>query len=734
METLEGTVNNIIYHSGTFFILEFAVAELEGYNRRAFKAIKGNFFGLDTLRLGVPLKVKGSWTNSKKYGRQFNVRGWDTWAKDERSVKLFLSCVPDFDLLVAEHLVGHYGVNTFDALADHSKILDEVKGADESQLKLSLAAWDKTQAVRAFSDIMKDGGLTITDIDAAVYKFGMDAPMIVKKNPYRLMEIPGFNFGKVERLALSIGIDPQDPIRLEGAALWALNEGTRNGHLYLQRGDLSSLAMDIKEAVRPLPYTDEPDRGFRSALDSLQSRSAVVIKEGLGAYLPSMYDFEQESAKMLAKMLTPSSLELEFEPFLEEFERSSQLGLSETQKEAVRQVIQNRVLVLTGLPGTGKTTSVRALVKLFEVTRTHFSLMAPTGIAAKRLSHVTGHPASTIHRALKYDGVTWGHGPGNRYVTDAVIVDEVSMVDQELFFRLLSALREDTMLVLVGDDAQLPSVGPGNVLKELVACPDVPSVRLTQIYRQSEGGDIVSNSHLINRGELPVLGTPNSDSEFRFFRMSDEVKIREYIVKMAEKLKKKDSNFQVLAPKYDGIVGVDSLNLALRDVLNPSGPPEWQGKHQHFRVGDRLMVIKNDYMKGVYNGDVGKLIYTGGGRLVVRIYGVGNALDMEVTFAEAEADKNLRLAYAVTVHKSQGSEFDTIIMPVVNSQGRMLQRNLLYTAVTRAKQRVLLLGTESAIRRSIENNKVVKRNTVLSEAVSGVLKQTDVQRADPPTA
>jgi exodeoxyribonuclease V alpha subunit len=369
--------------------------------------------------------------------------------------------------------------------------------------------------------------------------------------------------------------------------------------------------------------------------------------------------------------------------------------------------------------------SVRALVRLFEAAKISFNLMAPTGIAAKRLAHVTGHPASTIHRALGYDGVEWKHGPNNRFITDAVIVDEVSMVDQELCYRLLSSLQDSTMLVFVGDDAQLPSVGPGNVLRELVACKDVPSIRLTKIFRQSQGGDIVSNSHLINQGDFPVLGNPKDNTEFGYICLSEEEKILSYIVRMARRLKDRDANFQVLTPKYDGVVGVNSLNSALRDILNPEGPPEWKGKHQHFRLGDRLMIIKNNYQKGIYNGDVGKLLYTGNDRLVVRVYGVGNNMDQEVAFTAGEAETYLRLAYAITVHKSQGSEFDTILMPVVNSQGRMLQRNLLYTAVTRAKKKVWLLGEESAIRRAIANNKVVSRNTVFADAISGVIGKSE---------
>jgi exodeoxyribonuclease V alpha subunit len=244
----------------------------------------------------------------------------------------------------------------------------------------------------------------------------------------------------------------------------------------------------------------------------------------------------------------------------------------------------------------------------------------------------------------------------------------------------------------------------------------VPRVNLTRIFRQSTEGGIVSNSHRINNGEFPELGEPTGTSEFKFVPMGDDQQIRECIVRMAQKLKARDENFQVLSAKYGGAVGVDALNSALRQVLNPPGPAEWRGEKQHFRVGDRVMVVKNDYKKGVYNGDVGKLLSIREDKLSVRIYGVDD--DLSVEFTEGEAELCLRLAYAVTVHKSQGNEFDTIIMPVVGEQGRMLQRNLLYTAVTRARRQVWLLGQRAAVQQAIDNNKVTRRNTVLSALVS----------------
>lgn len=728
MERLSGTVTRVIYNAGPYYIMDFASVSMEEHSPFSAKTTaKGNLFGLKSLTRETPLVLVGSWVRSRRYGRQFQVKSWEPYPTEEVAALNFLtSCIEGFDYYTTDHIVNRYGRDPYAALGDPSKVLEEVKEANETDLKAALVGWGRALAVRDLANVLKTEGLAAHDIEAAVRRFGSEAPRLINENPFRLMEIPGFSFEKVDKLSVSLGVPRDSLLRLEGATLWALGEAARNGHLYLKRGEVPKSTANLKTTAGPLPKS-VPGKGYREVIQALTDRGAVVVEPDVGVYSVENYLYERESAKILSKLIAPSTLKVEYEPFLEEFERYSQITLSSSQKEAVRQLMNHRVLTLTGLPGTGKTMSIKVLVRLFEVARISFSLMAPTGIASKRLSHVTGHPASTIHRALGYDGVLWGHGPHNKYVVDAVIVDEMSMVDQELFYRLLVSLRSDTLLVFVGDDAQLPSVGPGNVLKELVACKDIPSVRLTQIFRQTSGGAIVSNSHLINQGADPVLGDPKGDSEFKHIRVHDELKIRELIVKMAEKLKKRDANFQVLSPKYDGDIGVNSLNVALREVLNPPGPIEWRGKYQHFRVGDRVMVVKNDYKKGIYNGDVGKLVYILNDALIVRIHGIGNDVDMEVSFTAAEADDKLRLAYAITVHKSQGGEFDTIIMPVVNNQGRMLQRNLLYTAVTRARKQVWLLGEESAIRRSVANNKVVLRNTRLSSAISGVLGKSDEQ-------
>jgi exodeoxyribonuclease V alpha subunit len=719
LESLVGRVYSVVFNKEDYYILNF---DVEG--SRPVKA-KGSFHGLTDVRCNVPIKLIGQWSNNAKYGREFTIRSWEPWAETVGDVKVFLhNCVPGFaDLTLVHALVDRFGLGTFEQLTSHPSDVANLEAAGVSRLSLEQAVlgWERTLATRDLSTLLREGGLNAADVRLAMGRFGMEAARIVASNPFRLMEIAGFSFPKVDRLALHMGCRINDPRRVQGIVLWALQEAAKQqGHLYVPRGEIPEQARLLCE--RESVIDGSGPTIYARAIAELLEQGAAVLEPTSGLYLPSLHGFEQKAAERLARLAVPSPIEVDLTLFLDEYERAHGLKLSEAQRHAVELLTKFRVLTITGLPGTGKTTVLRTLVRLLEQFSISFSLMAPTGIAAKRLASVTGHHASTVHRALRFDGAAWGHDESNPYVTDAVILDEASMMDQELFYRLLSALRPDTRLVLVGDAAQLPSVGPGNVLRELIDCKVVPHVQLTEIFRQAAQGEIVVNSHKINSGQMPEFEGQRVDSEFKFIRLSDEHRILEHIVVMATKLKARDANFQVLSPKYEGVVGVDNLNERLRDALNPAppgelGPREFKMGAVYFREGDRLMVTQNDYKLNIYNGDVGKLIRVGRDDLTVKIYGIGKAMDMDVVLPHDLAERKLRLAYAITAHKSQGSEFDTIILPIVSSQGRMLQRNLLYTAVTRAKKRVWLLGEEIAIQRAIQNNKVIQRNTALSRAV-----------------
>lgn len=726
METIRIRVNDVVFRSEDFHILS-ATSVVEG-DEDSFESVsgkkvtcKGSLWGIREITSGVTLEVQGKWVFNKKYGKQLEIRGWKPWASTSSEVRTFLRyCIGVLGESDLQALVDAFGLDTFRVLEEEPEKLSSVPGFDDGLITLLLGAWSESRSSSDLSGFFSLHSISAEQMKAVLNVFGAASKKVIEENPYCLLEIPGFHFAKVDEIAQGFGIEPEDPKRYSGAILWALRESSLSGHLYLRRGEIAPY---LRELIRVTSVSPFDDYGMAAKIakgvEDLEREGKVVVDPQLGAYLPNLFKYERDSSRVLARLISSVQLDIDTKEFLDTYEVTHQIKLSEAQREAVEKLAKNKVLVLTGLPGTGKSVCVRAFVELFKKAGISFSLMAPTGIAAKRLASVTGNPAATIHRSLHYTGEAWGYNSDNKYSVGAVVVDESSMVDQELFYRLLDALEDGTFLVLIGDDAQLPSVGPGNVLRELISCKDIPTVRLTQIFRQAQESDIIMNSHRINNGEPIVVG--GVDSDFRFVPLVNELKIVELITQMAVKLKERDANFQVLAPKYDGLVGVTNLNNRLREVLNPPsvGKKELEIGELKFREGDRVMVVKNDYHLGVYNGDMGKLMSLDKSCVRVRIHGIGeDGLDVLKDIPRKEVASKLRLAYAITIHKSQGSEFDTVITPMVRTQGRMLQRNLLYTAVTRAKKKVWLLGDFSSVQSAIDNNKVVMRNTGLGKATS----------------
>lgn len=721
-------VTGIIHKTEDFYILTAEPSSADAYSRERKITCKGRFFGIQGVVSGVPLELFGKWTLHPKFGKQFSFNGWGPWASSEVGVENFLRhCLGILDEAKICDLVDTFGKDTFKILSDDPKRLLEVKGFDIATAQMLTSAWAEAVTSSELSSLLADHDVPSEQMKALFNAFGSEARKVISGNPYSLMEVEGFDFSKVDEIAESRGISKSDPRRFEGAVLWILREASQEGHLCVRRG---SLAMNLRESFKSEADTfggQDLAKDLMEATTRLEAKGKVFVDPDVGVYLPTLFTFERRSAECLVRFMTPLSLEVDLKEFLSTYETMHQIQLSDAQQDAVLKLISNRVLVLTGGPGTGKTTVIKTFVELFKKAGVGFQLMAPTGIAAKRVAMVTGHEAATVHRTLRFNGEEWYYSEWNKYPVGAVIIDEMSMLDQELFFRVVSSLEENTILVFVGDDAQIPSVGPGSVLRDLVRCSAIPTVRLTQIFRQAQQSEIVVNSHRINRGESILSGGDTSD--FRFVALGDS-KIVDLILRMAVKLKARDANFQVLAPKYDGIVGVTNLNERLREVLNPpeAGKMEVTFGTLRFRVGDRLMIIKNDYKLGVYNGDMGKLAEIHTDFLRLRVHGIGDGgLDANVDIPRNDVLHKLRLAYAITIHKCQGSEFDTIILPMVKEHGRMLQRNLFYTAVTRAKKRVWVLGDRGAVQRAIDNDKVVTRTTGFGKAImnaigSGVTK------------
>ncbi len=727
MGSVRVLVWSIIHNTDDFYIISAERHDSDSYGGRKVTC-KGRLFGISGISPGVPIELFGKWARNPKYGWQFDFNGWAPWAESVVGVDNFLhNCFKVLDEFQAGALVDTFGKDTFRVLSESPNRLFEVPGFDSSLVQRVVESWTEILTSSDLSEFLSDHDVTSEQMAALFRTFGVDSKRVISENPYRLLEVDGFTFDKADSVAQANGIEMDDPRRFEGAVLWVLRESSKSGNLCVRRGDMATQLNELIKSTETYPFdgTNLPEELIK-ATARLEERDGVCIDPEVGVYLPSLYEYERGSAQYLVKFITPLKLDVDYKEFLQSYEVLRQIKLSDAQQGAVEKLVNNRVLVLTGGPGTGKTTVTRAFVEMFERTGVTYALMAPTGIAAKRMASVTNRPAATIHRTFRYNGETWGYNAFNKYPIGAVVIDECSMVDQELFFRTLDALEEGTILVLVGDDAQLPSVGPGNVLRELVRCPSIPTVRLTQIFRQAQQSEIILNSHRINRGDSIVVGDDSSD--FRFVPILDDSKILELIVKMAQKLKGRDENFQVLSPKHEGTVGVINLNDKLREVLNPpsTGKKEVAIGTLRFREGDRLMVIKNDYVLGVYNGDMGKLVGIHSDVFTVRIHGIGEGgVDVQVNIPRKEVPLKLRLAYAITVHKSQGSEFDTVILPMVRNHGRMLQRNLFYTAVTRAKKKVWLLGDRGSIQRAINNDHVIHRNTGFGKAIQELMHKAE---------
>jgi exodeoxyribonuclease V alpha subunit len=726
MATISGVVLSMRCRGENgFWVFKMVVNDAEPSIPETTATVAGRLFGLVQVRPGTTVGFQGEWKSHQKHGRQFVPSGWLPYTRQVQDVERFLSdCIEGFaEPGLAKLVSDRFGMDTYQVLSNEPDRVRLLAGEDDplrEKLDRALLLWAQSRSLSGLAAFLKDYDLPSQLVEQISRAFGVGALETILQDPYRLLEIAGFDFAKADRFALRLGISMGDPRRVEGAILWVLRKALNQGHLFLRRGDIPQSIHEMlqEEHAEPFEGQDLPTTVAEGLL-RLEARKTVRVDPGVGVYLPQSFLYEREAANKLARFKTPVDLQIDLGGFLETYEKNQRIGLSEAQKAGVFQLIQNRVLVLTGLPGTGKTTLVRSFVHLFKAAGLSHMLMAPTGIAAKRLAAVTGTDAMTIHRSLRYDGEGWGYNSYNKLLVGAVVVDEMSMVDQELFYRLLDALDPSAMLVLVGDDAQLPSVGAGNVLRELLSCPAIPHVRLTQIHRQALTSEIVQAAHKVNRGETPTLNS--TPSEFQFVNCSDESTIADLIVRMAVKLKERDANFQVLSPKYAGPVGVDNLNSCLREALNPAddNKKEYKLFDTHFRVGDRLMVIRNNYDLSVYNGDMGKLHDVRKDELVVRIHGVGaGSVYMYVDIPKEKAPEMLRLAYATTVHKSQGSEYDTVILPVVKSQGRMLQRELFYTAITRAKRKVWLIGEANAVERAVANDRVVFRNTVFGNAVA----------------
>lgn len=671
--------------------------------------------------VGDRLEVKGHWVQHKRYGRQFAADGWSRIIPESvDGIERFLGsgAVKGMGPALAHRVVAAFGKDTMAVLEKDPQRLLEVEGIGPKKLAVITESFYEEKQVNDIAYDLEQHGVAGRYASRLLQKYGDDVHYVLTEEPYRMIaEIDGIGFKTADQIALAYGMDRQDPQRLSAGLTYVLRTMTQNGHVCIPDTELVRRAAFILQADA-LGLHDI----LREAIEVGQLCTADF--EGtLYVYTPEAYEEEEYIAGRIGEMgnMKPLPMKTHVQLFLDRWQDARHFELADKQREAVEKSLQSGMTVITGGPGTGKTTVVQTIIRLAEQEGLRILLCAPTGRAAKRLAETTQRKAKTIHRLLVPDGhvgamQVFEYNETKMLPADLVIVDEVSMLDMEMMYHLLSALKPQCRCILVGDADQLPSVGAGAVLHDIIASGQVPVVRLDTIFRQKEGGRIVTNAHLINSGRLPVV---NEDAEFRFVEIDNEADDAEKISALynSELLETGDKfAVQVLSPMYKNPCGVDNLNQLIQERFNPpaEGKAELKGKNVVFRVGDKVMQKHNDYEKGVFNGDMGEIFAIQKDMVYVRYP------EQDVKYEGQEVDE-ITLAYAITVHKSQGSEYHTVIMVLVNSHAIMLQRNLFYTAVTRAKRKVILVGTKRAVQTAVQNQRTSRRFTLLIPRLQGEL-------------
>jgi exodeoxyribonuclease V alpha subunit len=732
--TLQGTVERITYVNEE---TQYVVARLDVPGSRDLATIVGN---LPSLTPGETLRLQGAWTHHKKYGDQFLVHRYETLAPATLTgIQRYLGSglIKGVGPVFAKRLVDAFGLDTLRVIEEDPDRLLTVEGIGPLRLRRITSAWGEQKEIREVMLFLQGHGVSSTYAVKIFKTYGQAAIATVKANPYRLaQDIYGIGFKTADRIAQSLGVPADSPLRAQAGIIHVLQELADQGHVYAPQGDL------LREAETTLQI---PRALLESAIADLARQDRVVAEElpegERAVYLKPLHVAEEQVARRLADLLRAPRLPvpINVEKALQWVEGVTRLQLAPQQREAIRMALAHKVLVITGGPGTGKTTILRCIIRILEKKGVRMHLASPTGRAAKRMAEATGHEASTIHRLLEWSPAQAGfqRHASRPLTTDLVIVDEASMLDVVLMNSLLRAIPLTATLVLVGDADQLPSVGPGTVLRDLLESGRVPAVRLTEIFRQAEQSRIVLNAHRVNRGEFPDLSRPpagphparrdglfrgGGESDFHFVAEEDAERIRQLIVDLASRRLPARYGFdpvediQVLTPMHRGVIGAAQLNAALQAALNPAraGAMEVMRGGRVFRAGDRVMQLRNNYDKEVYNGDIGRIarVDLEEQEVIVRVDG------RPVSYDFSEMDE-LTLAYAATVHKSQGSEYPAVILPLHTTHYPMLQRNLLYTAVTRAKRLLVVVGMKKALAIAVKNDATLRRASRLADRLVG---------------
>ena len=730
-EAINGYVDHIIYRNADngYTVLVMICDEEE-------VTCVGTF---SDIAEGENIEAHGNYNDHPTYGRQFAVKSFEEKApKDEMAIERYLGsgAIKGVGIALAARIVRRFKSDTFRIIEEEPERLAEVKGISERK---AMEIADQVNAKRDLRQAMiflQQYGISTTLAVKIYNTYGQEIYGILKENPYRMADdVDGVGFRTADEIASRVGIRTDSDFRIRSGIQYALLQASNEGHTYLPMPELTQRASNLLQI--------EPEYIEKHYMNLAMDRKIIMRQVGntTQIYASSFFYMEANTATMLKQLNANFNVpDIEIEERLRQIEKQTKMDLDEHQVEAVKEAVRNGLLVITGGPGTGKTTTINTIIRYFELEGMDIFLAAPTGRAAKRMSETTGFEARTIHRMLELNGGMEGNAgfeknEQNPLETDVIIIDEMSMVDISLMYALLKAIAAGTRLILVGDVNQLPSVGPGSVLKDIIDSNEFHTVKLTKIFRQASTSDIIVNAHKINRGEPVSLD--NKSMDFFFLKRYEADKIINVTLQLIkQKLPKfvgaSEYDIQVLTPMRKGLLGVERLNGILQMYLNPADKRKREKEHGDtiFREGDKVMQTKNNYQleweirskyglcidkgTGIFNGDMG---------IIEEINDFAET--MTVSFDEGRMVEypyklldELELAYAVTIHKSQGSEYPAVVIPLLSGPRMLMNRNLLYTAVTRAKKCVTIVGNDITFNQMIENNSQLKRYSGLRDRLT----------------